>query len=58
MFELSDVGRLIEVLIGAGAVYGGIRADLKHILKSLDEVKESVSLAHRRIDAVILKKVE
>ncbi len=35
-------------LLGLAAVYGGIRADLKH-------VKEGVSAAHKRIDDLLMK---
>lgn len=32
----------------AGAIYGGIRADLKHAAKGVEE-------AHRRIDAMLIR---
>lgn len=35
-------------VLAAGAVYGGIRADVKHLIQSVDE-------AHKRIDAILMK---
>lgn len=38
---------LVVSLLAAGAVYGGIRADLKHAVRAADE-------AHRRIDSMMM----
>lgn len=39
---------LAGLLVGGAAVYGGIRADLRHALKAIEE-------AHRRIDALMIQ---
>lgn len=52
MIDAVDfVMRLGGLLIVAGAVYGGIRADLRSARERADEAYCSASLAHRRIDS-------
>lgn len=41
--------QIVVSLVAAGAVYGGIRADLKHAIRAADE-------AHRRIDSLMMGK--
>lgn len=49
--DAEALGLLREVLVAlvsAGAVYGGIRADLRHALQGMAD-------AHRRIDQLMMK---
>ncbi len=46
----SDLLQIVMTLIGAGAVYGGIRADLRNIQESVKHAREAADSAHRRID--------
>jgi hypothetical protein len=46
-----DVWAQIAVaIIGAGAVYGGIRADIKNIHERISDTSKSAGRAHDRID--------
>lgn len=47
---LEFVLPLVVQLVAAGAIYGGIRADLRHCVASASE-------AHRRIDALMARGV-
>jgi hypothetical protein len=51
-----DLIRVVEILIGAGAVYGGIRADLRFLHRRVDEAIDSVTRAHQRIDEVLSRR--
>ena len=52
--EVLDVLlKLAVVLAGAGAVYGGIRADLKSAHLKADEALSRANGAHHRIDGVL-----
>lgn len=42
--------QLVTVLIAAGAVYGGIRGDLKAIHENLRRIEKAADKAHDRID--------
>lgn len=42
-------------LILAGAIYGGIRADIKNLYHGMREAKETGSEAHKRIDGLLMK---
>lgn len=42
-------------LVGLGAVYGGIRAEMRWLAEGLKEVKLDVTLAHDRIDKIYFK---
>ncbi len=46
---------LASQLLAAGAVYGGIRADLRHIHERIESVKEEVERAHARMDQLLMK---
>lgn len=51
------LGLLHEVavaLLAAGAVYGGIRADLRHAIRTAEGAKEDATGAHRRIDSMLM----
>lgn len=43
--------QLVTILIAAGAVYGGIRSDLKAIHENLRRVEKTADKAHDRIDS-------
>lgn len=43
----------IGILAGCGAIYGGIRADLKSMHERIKLNEQGVSDAHRRLDAHI-----
>ncbi|WP_265942480.1 hypothetical protein [Dechloromonas sp. A34] len=42
-------------VLAAGAVYGGIRQDLKYLHEKTDAARKSARRAHRRLDALITK---
>ncbi|MQY50826.1 hypothetical protein [Rhodocyclus gracilis] len=42
--------KIAGLLITGGAIYGGIRADLRAMHERISDVKESAALAHRRLD--------
>jgi len=44
--------QLVTVLIAAGAVYGGIRGDLKSIHEHLRRVERAAEKAHDRLDGL------
>lgn len=51
MGDAADVAlKLAMMLLGAGAVYGGIRADLKTTRERAIEALNVANRAHRRID--------
>jgi hypothetical protein len=50
-----DVGQVLYGLFLAGAVYGGIRADLKAIHERVKGQEVAVQNAHRRIDDLLIK---
>lgn len=45
-----DVWQIVLALIGAGAIYGGIRADLRALHVSVQRAQSSADKAHERID--------
>lgn len=46
---MMQVGaNLAGLLVGGAAVYGGIRADMRHAIRAIEE-------AHRRIDAMMIR---
>ena len=52
----ADGSLLLQVVVGlfgAGAVYGGIRADLKRINSDVTRLEHSVEAVHSRIDCCI-----
>lgn len=44
--------QVVTILIAAGAVYGGIRGDLKAIHENLRRIEKAAYKAHDRIDAI------
>lgn len=48
----SLILQVVTVLIAAGAVYGGIRSDLKTIHENIQRVEKAAEKAHDRIDAI------
>jgi hypothetical protein len=50
MIDFGDLRGLVEALIAAGAVYGGVRADLKNLRERIEEVRRSATRAHERLD--------
>lgn len=50
-----DLGQVLYGLFLAGAVYGGIRADLKGMHERLKGQELAVRDAHRRIDDFLIK---
>jgi hypothetical protein len=47
--------QIIVAIIGAGAVYGGIRADIKNIHERINDTSASAGRAHDRIDRHVEK---
>lgn len=45
---------VIQLMV-AGALYGGIRADLKHAITCAAEAKQAAGRAHERIDGLLRK---
>lgn len=52
---MPDMFQLFSFVLTAGAVYGGIRADLKVIHERIKEHGEAITGAHRRIDDLLTK---
>lgn len=46
---------VVVPLIAAGAVYGGIRADLRHAMRTAESAVRAAGDAHRRIDSMLMK---
>lgn len=49
------ISQLLYALIGAGAVYGGIRADLRGMHERILTAEKSAGRAHERIDTHLEK---
>lgn len=47
---MSEIINLIGIILGAGAIYGGIRADLKAMHSRIEEATAAVGRAHERMD--------
>jgi hypothetical protein len=47
--------QVVTVLIAAGAVYGGIRSDIRAMHENLQRVEKMAAKAHDRIDAIAAK---
>lgn len=45
-----DLLQIVYALLAAGAVYGGIRADLRGMHERIKAAEESVKAAHARMD--------
>ncbi|MCK6410981.1 MAG: hypothetical protein L6Q55_00975 [Azonexus sp.] len=52
---MPDSGLVFQVLaalVAAGAVYGGIRSDIRHIHQQLEHLGRAADSAHARIDRI------
>ena len=49
------VYQVIAGLLMAGAVYGGIRMDIRNIHREIKETRETAKEAHLRIDHLLMK---
>ena len=47
---------IFGLVLTAGAVYGAIRTDIKNIHEKINDIKDSSDEAHKRIDALLMKK--
>lgn len=52
---MPDIFQLLSFVLTAGAIYGGIREDLKVIHERIKEHGEAITGAHRRIDDLLTK---
>ena len=48
----SDLIQLAGILVTGGAIYGGIRADLKTMHQRVEESMRASTRAHERIDSI------
>lgn len=59
MIEVAEiVAHVGTALVGAGAVYGGIRADIRSMHERIREAKDAAAAAHRRIDEHIDRRAQ
>lgn len=49
---MPDLIQIVYGLFLAGAVYGGIRADIKNMHERIKDAKDTADGAHRRIDLI------
>jgi len=52
---LSIAGTLVGQLIVAGAIYGGIRADLRNLKDQAVRIQAETDRAHARIDQFVMR---
>jgi len=50
-----DLIQIASTLIVAGAIYGGIRADIRSMHERISSAAESAAAAHARLDAHLEK---
>jgi hypothetical protein len=57
-FQITDIfnSHLVNALVLAGAIYGGIRADMKYIHETLARHEKSLQRAHDRLTDYITGK--
>jgi hypothetical protein len=55
-FGFLHLDNVVVMLLSAGAVYGAIRTDIKNIHEKINDLKDSNDEAHKRIDALLMKK--
>jgi hypothetical protein len=55
-FGFLHLDNVVVMLLSAGAVYGAIRSDIKNIHEKINDVQDSSNEAHKRIDALLMKK--
>lgn len=46
-------GLVIGQALTAGAIYGALRADVRHLVREVTEAKAHAARAHQRIDQVL-----
>ncbi len=56
LFSAENIRQLIVSAFFAGAMYAGIRADIRHIHEKVNTALKSASRAHERIDSHLDKK--
>lgn len=52
---VSDLVQIASTLIVAGAIYGGIRADIRSMHERISAAANAAAAAHARIDAHLEK---
>jgi hypothetical protein len=55
-FGFLHLDNVVVMLLSAGSVYGAIRSDIKNIHEKINDIQESNNEAHKRIDAILMKK--
>jgi len=58
--ELSPelVYQALTTAITGGAIYGGIRADLRATREKADQAQRAADIAHKRIDSIIDRRTQ
>ena len=56
VFTAPFLVQLLLMFSAAGAVYGGIKADLRNMHREIDRQSRSIGKAHERIDTIQLQK--
>lgn len=51
----DQILQLIYALLGAGVIYGGIRADLRAMHERIEAAQSAATRAHERIDTIIMR---
>lgn len=56
--NINTLGQWIFILLGqvftAGAIYGALRSDIKHLIDRSNRCEENAGAAHQRIDTLLL----
>ena len=52
-FDGGLILQTVAMLIAAGAIYGGIRSDIKSIHEHLRRIEDAAKSAHKRIDRCV-----
>jgi hypothetical protein len=47
--------QVLTAAVTAGATYGAIRSDLRHLHEQIEDLKRAAGEAHRRIDDLLLR---
>lgn len=53
---MPELYQLLEMVAIAGAVYGGIRVDLRNMKEGVKEAKDIGKAAHQRLDDCLLQR--
>jgi len=51
--DVSTVMAIVANLVGLGAIYGGIRSDIKAMCESIKENKTDIESVNRRVDDIL-----